>query len=62
LLTRAVADPRAVAEYRIPAPTLLAGDLVNTAPGSEDDWQQVLSVHIAETPGEDADADADVPG
>ncbi len=55
---RTVADPRAVAEYRIPAPALLPGDLVNTAPGGEDDWQQVLSVHTAETPGEDADADA----
>jgi hypothetical protein len=55
-MTQPPADPRAVAEYRIPAPALLAGDLVNTAPGSEDDWQQVLSVHTAETPGDDPDA------
>jgi len=52
------ADVRAVTEYRIPAPTLLAGDLVNTAPGGEDDWQQVLSVHTAEAPGAEADAEA----
>jgi hypothetical protein len=51
-MTQPPADVRAVTEYRIPAPTLLPGDLVNTAPGGEDDWQQVLSVHTAETPGE----------
>ncbi len=55
-MTQPAADPRAVAEYRIPATALLAGDLVNTSPGGEDDWQQVLSVHTAEVPGDDADA------
>ena len=55
-MTQPPVDVRAVTEYRIPAPTLLAGDLVNTAPGGEDDWQQVLSVHTAETPGDDTDA------
>jgi len=54
-MTQPPADVRAVTEYRIPAPTLLAGDLVNTAPGGEDDWQQVLSVHTSEAPGDDAD-------
>ena len=39
------ADPRAVLEYRVPAAALQVGDLVNTAPG-DDDWQQVLGVHI----------------
>ena len=38
------ADPRAAAEYRIPAAELRPGDLVNTSPG-EDDWQEVLRVH-----------------
>jgi len=57
-MTQPPADVRAVTEYRIPAPALLAGDLVNTAPGGEDDWQEVLSVHTAENPGDDLDADA----
>ena len=48
-------DPRAVLEYRIPATDLRAGDLVNTSPGGDDDWQQVLSVHTRETPGSDAE-------
>jgi hypothetical protein len=39
-------------------PTLRAGDLVNTSPGNEDDWQQVLSVHTLEDPGPDPDAAA----
>jgi hypothetical protein len=39
-------DPRAVVEYRVPAASLQAGDLVNTTPG-DDDWQQVLSVHTS---------------
>lgn len=51
-------DPRAVTEYKIPAPQLRAGDLVNTSPGGEDDWQQVLSVHTLENPGADPDAAA----
>jgi hypothetical protein len=37
-------DPRASAEYRIPATALRPGDLVNTSPG-EDDWQEVLGVY-----------------
>jgi hypothetical protein len=49
-------DPRAVTEYRIAASDLLAGDLVNTSPGNEDDWQQVLSVHTEANPGVDPDA------
>jgi hypothetical protein len=44
-------DTRAVVEYRIPALSLRAGDLVNTSPGGDDDWQKVLSVHTKETPG-----------
>lgn len=57
-MSQPVADPRAVTEYRIAATSLRAGDLVNTSPGSEDDWQQVLSVHTAEAAGGDADAAA----
>ena len=53
-----VNDSRAVSEYRVPAPSLKAGDLVNTSPGGEDDWQQVLSVHTAEAPGDHTDAAA----
>ncbi len=43
---RAVTDPRAVTEYRVPAASLKAGDLVNLSPG-EDDWQQVLAVYTS---------------
>jgi hypothetical protein len=47
------ADPRAVLEYRVPAIDLKTGDLVNTSPG-EDDWQQVIGVHVTpETAGTD---------
>jgi hypothetical protein len=38
-------DPRSAVEYRIPARTLRAGDVVNTAPGGEDDWQEVRAVY-----------------
>lgn len=38
-------DPRASIEYRISAAELLPGDLVNTSPGADDDWQQVLGVY-----------------
>jgi hypothetical protein len=38
-------DPRASVEYRISAAELLPGDLVNTSPGADDDWQEVLSVY-----------------
>jgi hypothetical protein len=49
-------DPRAVAEYRVPAAALRAGDLVNLSPG-EDDWQQVLGVYLsaADVSGSNAD-------
>ncbi len=40
-------DSRAVAEFRIPAAELKAGDLVNTSPGADDDWQQVLGVYAS---------------
>ena len=36
-------DPRAAAEFRVPAVDLRPGDLVNTSPG-EDDWQEVVGV------------------
>jgi hypothetical protein len=39
----AMTDPRAAAEYRVPAIDLRLGDLVNTSPG-EDDWQEVVGV------------------
>ncbi|MDQ1750090.1 MAG: hypothetical protein QOE71_1146 [Pseudonocardiales bacterium] len=51
-------DPRAVVEYRIPATALRAGDLVNTSPGGDDDWQQVLSVHTTEDPGTETETAA----
>ncbi|MEO6700480.1 MAG: hypothetical protein ABI140_17415 [Jatrophihabitantaceae bacterium] len=57
-MSQPAADPRAVTEYRIAATSLQAGDLVNTSPGGEDDWQKVLSVHTVETPGSPADAAA----
>ena len=38
-----MSDPRAAAEYRVPAIDLRLGDLVNTSPG-EDDWQEVVGV------------------
>ncbi|MCW2540685.1 MAG: hypothetical protein JWN95_2410 [Frankiales bacterium] len=55
-------DSRAVIEYKVPATKLRAGDLVNTSPGNEDDWQQVISVHTAERPGGDGSAGADSDG
>jgi hypothetical protein len=36
-----------VLEYRIPAAQLRPGDLVNTSPGADDDWQQVLGVYAS---------------
>jgi hypothetical protein len=51
------ADPRRIDEFRIAARDLRPGDLVNTSPGAEDDWQQVLAVH---TPDTAASADPDV--
>ena len=41
-----MSDPRAAAEYRVPAVDLQVGDLVNTSPG-EDDWQEVVGVFQA---------------
>jgi len=41
-----MSDPRAAAEYRVPAVDLRVGDLVNTSPG-EDDWQEVVGVFRA---------------
>jgi len=40
-----VTDQRAIAEFRVAAADLRAGDLVNTSPGGDDDWQQVLAVY-----------------
>lgn len=54
-MTSPSTDPRAVATYKIPATALRVGDLLNTSPGGEDDWQQVLSVHTAEQPGTDSE-------
>ncbi|MEP6597942.1 MAG: hypothetical protein ABJB98_00655 [Actinomycetota bacterium] len=42
-----LADARTVDEYRIPAVSLQPGDLVNTSPGGDDDWQQVLGVYLS---------------
>jgi hypothetical protein len=50
-------DGRAVTDYRIAARDLRPGDLVNTSPGADDDWQEVLAVH---QPGGDALADTDM--
>jgi len=38
-------DSRAAVVYRVPAPELRAGDLVNTSPGGEEDWQRVVGVY-----------------
>ena len=51
-------DSRAVTEFRVPATQLRAGDLINTSPGADEDWQQVLSVHTAELADAVADAEA----
>jgi hypothetical protein len=40
-----MSDPRAVVEHRVPAAKLKAGDLINTSPGGDDDWQEVLGVY-----------------
>ena len=40
-------DPRAALEYRVPARTLIPGDLVNTGGTVEQDWQQVRNVYTA---------------
>ena len=46
-MTTVPPDRRAVVEYRIPAAQLRPGDLVNTSPGADDDWQQVLGVYAS---------------
>jgi hypothetical protein len=38
-------DPRAAIDLRIPAAELKPGDIVNTSPGADEDWQQVLAVY-----------------
>jgi len=38
-------DQRAITEYRVAAADLKVGDLVNTSPGGDDDWQEVLAVY-----------------
>ena len=50
-------DSRAVTEVRIPASSLKTGDLVNTSPGGDDDWQAVVGVYVrpADTPAERED-------
>jgi hypothetical protein len=48
------ADPRAAAEYRVPASALRPGDVVNTNPGDQD-WQEVLGVYTAGSTSEDED-------
>jgi hypothetical protein len=50
-------DSRAVSEVRIPASALKAGDLVNTSPGGDDDWQSVVGVYVkpADTPSDRED-------
>ena len=46
-MTSANSDPRASLEYRVPARTLVPGDLVNTGGLVEQDWQQVRNVYTA---------------
>jgi hypothetical protein len=53
------ADHRRIDEYRIAARDLRPGDLVNTSPGAEDDWQRVLAVFSADSaPSDDAEMQA----
>ena len=47
-------DQRAVNEFRVAAAELRAGDLVNTSPGGDDDWQQVVAVHASASTLQDA--------
>ena len=53
-----VKDPRAIFEYRVPAADLSPGDLINTSPGGDDDWQEVLGVYP--TPEQLGEAPQDV--
>ncbi len=50
-------DPRAVIEYRVPAAMLRARDLINTSPGGDDDWQEVLGVYPSPAALDGASAD-----
>jgi hypothetical protein len=52
-----MSDPRAVIEARVPAADLRAGDLINTSPGGDDDWQEVLAVYASPTRLDGADAE-----
>jgi hypothetical protein len=52
-----VTDERAVNEFRVAAADLRAGDLVNTSPGGDDDWQQVVAVYASPSTLHDAPAD-----
>lgn len=56
-MTSVPPDGRAVVEYRIPAAQLRPGDLVNTSPGGDDDWQQVLGVYASQSRTGTAPAD-----
>ena len=52
-----VDDPRAIVEYRVAAAGLSPGDLINTSPGGDDDWQQVLRVYPSPEQLDDAPQD-----
>jgi hypothetical protein len=40
-------DPRATVDLRMPAADLKPGDIVNTSPGVDEDWQEVLAVYAS---------------
>jgi hypothetical protein len=40
-------DPRATVDLRMPAAQLRPGDVVNTSPGVDEDWQEVLAVYAS---------------
>jgi len=52
-----VTDQRAVNEFRVAAAELRVGDLVNTSPGGDDDWQQVVAVYASPSTLQDAPTD-----
>jgi hypothetical protein len=52
-----VTDQRAVNEFRVAAADLRVGDLINTSPGGDDDWQQVVAVYPSPSTLQDAPAD-----
>jgi len=49
-----VTDQRAMNEFRVAAAELRVGDLVNTSPGGDDDWQQVVAVYPSPSTLQDA--------